>query len=138
MKMNYVDALNIALETMATVEQSDVIVKATEKLSTMRETYMNRANNPRKMSDEKKAEISAKRKAETAAARAELMANVGPVLRKYLIEPRTAKELFELAKAELPEDFTWNKVQAVLVRDMKDELIKVEVKNKPNTYQMKN
>ena len=137
MKMNYVDALNIALETMATVEQSDVIVKATERLSTMRETYMNRANNPRKMSDEKKAEISAKRKAETAAARAELMANVGPVLRKYLVEPRTAKELFELAKAELPEDFTWNKVQAVLVRDMKDELIKVEVKGKPNTYQMR-
>lgn len=137
MKMNCTDALTIAIDTLTATEQTETTAKAIEKLSTLRTTYQHRTENRPTMSDEKKAEQSAKRKAETAAARAELMAQVGPIMRKYLVEAHTAKEVYEMAKDELPADFTWNKVQSVLVRDMKDELIKVEVKGKPNTYQMK-
>ena len=137
MKMNYTDALTIAIDTLTATEQTETVAKAVEKLSTLRSTYQHRTENRSTMSDEKRAEQSAKRKAETAAARAELMAQVGPIMRKYLVEAHTAKEVYEMAKDELPADFTWNKVQSVLIRDMKDELIKVEIKGKPNTYQMR-
>lgn len=137
MKMNYTDALTIAIDTLTTTEQTETTAKAIEKLSALRTTYQHRAETRPVMSDEKKAAQSAARKAATAAARAELMAQVGPVMRKYLVEPHTAKEVFEMAKDELPSDFTWNRVQSVLVRDMKDELIKVEAKGKPNTYQIR-
>lgn len=137
MKMNYVDALTMAIETMSPTTDNDAMQKAVEKLIALRTTYINRAEKRSVVSDELKAARSAARKAATAASRAKLMAQVGPVMRKYLVDAHTAKEVFEMAKDELPADFTWNKVQAILTRDMKDELIRVEAKGKPNTYQMK-
>lgn len=107
--------------------------EAVETLQKMLEG-LEKARTP--MSEEKKAELSAKRKAETAAARSELLAKVTPVLRKYLSNPLTAKELFEVAKNELPSDFSWQKVQNILIREMAVELTKTEVKGKPNTYQL--
>ena len=85
---------------------------------------------PRKTSEEAKA----KRKEQNAKARMELVSQVAPILRKYLSQPMTAKELFEVAQSELPEGFTPNKVQAMLLREMKEELVKTETKGKANTY----
>ena len=107
--------------------------EAVETLQKMLEG-LEKARTP--MSEEKKAELSAKRKEATATARAEMLAKVVPVLRKYLTAPVTAKELFEIAKSELPADFSWNKVQNVLIRELAPELVKTEVKGKPNTYQL--
>lgn len=78
-----------------------------------------------------------KRKEATAKARAELVATVAPILRKHLINDMTAKELYESAASELPTDFNWQKVQNVLLREMKDEVVKTEAKNKANTYRIK-
>ena len=69
-------------------------------------------------------------------ARAELVAKVAPILRKHLTSDLTAKELFEVAKGELPTDFTAPKVQNILLREMAPELVKTEAKGKANTYRL--
>ena len=76
------------------------------------------------------------RKEATAAARAKLVAQVVPILRKYLTADITAKELFGAAKNELPADFSAPKVQNILIREMAPELIKTETKGKANTYRL--
>ena len=87
-------------------------------------------------SPEAKAKMNAKRKEATAVARAELVAKVAPILREHLTSDLTAKELFEVAKGELPTDFSPAKVQNILLREMKDELVKTEAKGKANTYRL--
>lgn len=89
------------------------------------------------ISDEKKAELNAKRKEATTTARKELVEKVAPVLRKYLTTPMTAKELYEAAKAELPADFSWQKVQNVLIRELAPELNKTKANGKANIYVLK-
>ena len=122
---------SIALSTALTfipeteTEVREVITKMVEQLA-----------KPRKVSDEAKAKANAKRKEQTAQARAALIAQVAPVLRKYLTADITAKELFEVAKTELPADFTAARVQAVLLREMKPELTITETKGKANTYRL--
>ena len=106
-------------------EVREVLTKMVDSLSTSRA-----------MSDEAKAKQNELRKAKTAAARAELVATVAPVLRKYLTADVSAKELYEAAKAELPADFTHNKVQNVLLREMRPELVVTEAKGKANTYRL--
>ena len=133
MKMNYVDALNHAIAILNTAEQTDETAKAVEKLTALATTLANRNANRTPMSEEAKT----KRKAETAAKRAELISTVAPILRKHLSKPVTAKELFAAAQAELPEDFTWNRVQNVLIREMAPELIRTERKKGGDTYQIK-
>ena len=124
------NAIERAISVLSIDNTNDEAVETLQKML----EGLEKARTP--MSEEKKAELSAKRKAETTAARAELIAKVAPVLRKYLTAPVTAKELFELAKSELPADFSWNKVQNVLIRELAPEVNKVEVKGKPNTYQL--
>ncbi len=82
-------------------------------------------------------EAKEKRKAATAAARADLVAKVAPVLRKYLASDITAKDLYDAAKAELPADFNWQKVQNILLREMATGLVKTEAKGKANVYRLK-
>ena len=132
MKMTKKIALSVALsncgadnyvfenETVSGEEVRDTITKMIEQLSKPR-------------SDEAR---DAKRKEATAKARAELLEKVTPILRANLSEPVTAKELYELCKAELPEDFTWNKVQHILIHEMKPELEITERKRGGNTYQI--
>ena len=91
---------------------------------------------PHTSSDEAKAKRSAMQKEKTAKARAELVSTVAPVLRKYLTSDVTAKELFEVAKGELPQDFSAAKVQNILIREMAPELVKTETKGKANTYRL--
>lgn len=91
---------------------------------------------PRNASDEAKAKAAAKRKEKAASARAEIVAKVAPILRKFLTADITAKALYEMAKDELPADFSAAKVQAMLIREMAPELVKTETKGKPNTYRL--
>lgn len=127
-------ALTVALNALNLVN-TDESVEARATLEKMIESLSNRT-----MSDEAKAKQNELRKAKTAAARAELIAKVAPVLREELshtLEGVTVKELFSLAQAKLPEDFTANKVQNVLLREMRDELVITEAKGKANTYTLK-
>lgn len=139
MKMTYVDALTTAIDalTAAYTADNETIAKAMERLSAIRDTYQRRAEHRSTPSDEAKAAQAAIRKAQTAERRASLVAKVAPVLRAHLDQPITAKELFEVAKDELPGDFSAAKVQNILIREMASELIKVEAKGKANTYQLK-
>ena len=65
------------------------------------------------------------------------MAQVLPILRDALTEGGTAKEIFERCADALPADFTSAKVQYILLHELADEVIKTEVKGKPNTYRLK-
>lgn len=124
-------ALELAIATLALRNENDEAVTVLQKM-------VEQLEKPRTpIADEKKAAISAKRKEATAAARAELLAQVVPVVRKYATKPMTVKELLEVAKDELPADFTAPKLQNVLIREMASELVKTEVKGKPNTYCLK-
>jgi len=127
MTMTKKDALTIALNTIDNAEAKAVIESMIAQLSKPR--------TPK--SEEAKAKANAARKAKTAAARAELVAKVAPVLREGLTAPVTAKGLFEAVKANLPADFTALKVQNVLLREMRDELTITEAKGQANTYQLK-
>ena len=124
-------ALELAIATLALRNENDEAVTVLQKM-------VEQLEKPRTpIAEEKKAAISAKRKEATAAARAELLAQVMPVVRKYATKPMTVKELLEVAKDELPANFTAPKLQNVLIREMASELDKVEVKGKPNTYCLK-
>lgn len=120
------EALELAVATITNAEAVEVFNKMIEQLD---------KRTP--MSDEKKAELNAKRKEATATARAELIAKVAPVIRKIAVTPMTAKEILDAGKAEFPADFTAPKLQNVLIREMAPELDKVEAKGKPNTYCIK-
>ena len=125
------NALTVALNALNLVN-TDEAVEARATLAKMIETL----STSRTMSDEAKAKQNELRKAKTAAARAELVATVVPVLRKYLANDVTAKELFTVAEKELPEGFTANKVQNVLLREMRSELVVTETKGHANTYRL--
>ena len=120
------EALTIALNTIENTEAKSVIENMIAQLS-----------KPHVASPEAKAKMNAKRKEATAIARAELLAKVVPVLRAHLTEDITAKELFEVAKDELPSDFSAPKVQNILIREMASELVKTEAKGKANTYRLR-
>jgi len=119
------DALTIALTSLP--------ADATEAAETIRHmiAQLSKTNT---MSDEKKAEQSAARKAKTAAARAELCAQVIPILRDVITTDMTAKEIYTAAADRLPTDMTAAKIQNILLREMAPELIKTEAKGKANTY----
>jgi len=123
-----VDALNYAINAIDQCTETDAEVVA------ILEKIRDQIAKPRATSEEAKA----KRKEATAAARAKLMEAVMPVLRAGLPEGGcTAKELYTLCADKLPEDFTANKVQYVLLNEMRDEVEKIETKNKPNIYKPK-
>jgi len=127
------NALTVALNVLSTVTTDE----ANEARITLAKMIESLSKVP---SDEAKAKQNELRKAKTAAARAELVAKVAPVLREELshtLEGVTVKELFSLAQAKLPEDFTANKVQNILLREMRDELVITEAKGKANTYALK-
>ena len=81
MKMTKNVALTTALSFVPETETEvrEILTKMVAQLS-----------KPRKTSEEAKA----KRKEQNAKARMELVSQVAPVLRKYLSQPMTAKELF--------------------------------------------
>ena len=122
-----VDALNFAIDTITTYRENDTAV--CDVLAKIRDQIAK----PRKTSDEAKAKAKAKR----ADARAALMEQVLPIIRKGVVDGGTAKEIFERCADALPADFTANKVQYILLNEMADEVVKTEAKGKPNVYKMK-
>lgn len=138
MKMTYVQALSLAIQNIEnmesiydganTIEPNETI----ERLKALRATLIKRGEH----SDEAKEKASTKRKEQTAAKRAELCAQIVPILRDVMTTDMTAKEIFAAAKERLPQNFTANKVQYILLNDMKGEVVKTEAKNKPNTYRL--
>ena len=139
------DALSIAskilTDTLATMEDvTDNEADGIEEAINVIDGMVNNLSKPRTVSPEAKEKANAKRKEATAAARAELIAQVAPVLREALSHTLigvTAKELYDLAKAKLPDDFSPAKVQNVLLREMAPEVVKSETKGKANTYALK-
>ncbi len=124
------DALTIALSTMADDTDAKTVIKAMIAQLDQKHTR----------TPEQKEAANAARKAKTAAARAELIAKVAPVLREGLshtLQGVTVKELFGMVQNELPEDFSVAKIQNILLREMRDELDIIETKGKANTYRLK-
>lgn len=145
MSMTKKDALSIASKTLTRAIVSiegitdDEAGKITEAINVI-DGMVDNLSKPRTVSPEAKEKANTKRKEATAAARAELIAQVAPVLREALSHTLigvTAKELYDLAKAKLPADFSPAKVQNVLLREMASEVVKTEAKGKPNTYALK-
>ncbi len=138
MKVTYIDALNTAIailnSTEAYGEDVEALNATTEKLVALRDTIERR--NEKRGSDEAKAKTNAQRKEKNAQERKVLMDKVVPVLRNHLTSDITAKDLYEVAKDELPSDFSTAKVQYVLLHELKDEVIKTEAKGKANTYRL--
>ena len=89
-------------------------------------------------SDESRVKAAEKRKAETAAKRAEFITQYAPVIRKGLDEtPRTAKEIFERVKDTLPTDFGVTKVQYMLAHKELGEDVKIISNGRnANTYSL--
>lgn len=138
MKVTYIDALNTAIailnSTEAYGEEVEALTATTEKLVALRDTIERR--NEKRGSDEAKAKTNAQRKAKNAQERKVLMDKVVPVLRNHLTSDITAKDLYEVAKDELPSDFSTAKVQYVLLHELSDEVVKTETKGKANTYRL--
>lgn len=90
-------------------------------------------------SDEARAKQAEKRKAETAAKRAEMTAQVIPVIRAAMSvdKPMTEKEIFNAAADNLPADFTPIKVRNILLREMEPMVIKTDNGRNPNTYALR-
>lgn len=127
MTMTKKNALTIALSTIDNAEARTVIEAMIAQLD-------------QKRTPEQKEAANSARKAKTAAARAELVAKVAPILREGLshtLQGVTVKELFGMVQNELPEDFSVAKVQNILLREMRDELDIIETKGKANTYRLK-
>lgn len=130
--MTKIEALNYAINAIG--NDNSEVAAILEKMV----AQLSKPRTPK--SEEAKAKANAARKEKTAAARAELVAKVAPVLREGLshtLQGVTAKELFDLTKANLPEDFTAPKVQNILLREMREELAISEAKGKANTYALK-
>ena len=125
--MTYAVALTTAIDTM-----KGTMPEVAERLTALRDTLAKRSQR----SDDSKAKASAKRKEQNAAKRAEMCAQVMPILRDVITTDMTAKEIFTAAQDRLPQDFTAAKIQAILLREMKDEVIKTESKGKANTYRL--
>jgi len=116
------DSKDTACKEVIVEEAREVITKMIEQLSKSRTT-----------SEESKAKAKDKR----AKARATLMEQVLPIIRKGVADGGTAKEIFERCADALPADFTVAKVQYILLHEMADEVVKTEAKGKPNVYKMK-
>lgn len=125
------EALSLAINAINVCNETDQTVIDTLK------KMLDQLDKPRAgMSDEKKAAINAARKEKTAQARHELVEKIMPILRATITTDMTAKEIYEAAKDKLPEDFSANKVQNILLREMAPELVKTEAKGKANTYRI--
>ena len=133
MKMTNTIALENAISVLSTVEQTETITKTVERLTAMHDTLVNRAKAT--ASNEKIQAAREKRKAETKAAREALMTAVLPVLRSVITStPKTAEQIYNDAKAMLPEDWNRSKVQYALLHELAEEVEKIENGRNSKTY----
>lgn len=133
MKMTNAIALQNAIDTLSTVEQTETVTATIERLVHMHETLVERAKAI--ASSEKVKAANEKRKTETKAARDALMATVLPVIRSVITaEDKTAEKIYEDCKANLPADFTAKKVQYILIHELAGEVVKVDNGRNSKTY----
>ena len=125
-----VDALNYAI---AAVTNSTEVLTNPDEIVEVLTKIRDQIAKPRKTSDEAKAKAKDKR----AKARAALMEQVLPIVRKGVADGGTAKEIFERCADALPADFTAAKVQYILLHELADEVVKTEQKGKPNVYTLR-
>lgn len=133
--MNLVDEyLNLNADAI-TPEQKTKL----EQAKAVYASYKATLDKPRTVSPEtaaKRAKAAEERKAATKEARVKMVSEVAPILRKHLTADVTAKELFAMAAPELPAGFTAAKVQNILIREMKPELVRTERKKGGDTYRL--
>ena len=133
MKMTNTIALENAISVLSTIEQTETITKTVERLTTMHDTLVKRAQAT--ASNEKIQAAKEKRKAETKAARDALMAVVLPVLRSVITaDPKTAEQIYNDAKSMLPTDWTTHKVQYTLLHELASEVEKIDNGRNSKTY----
>ena len=126
--MTYTAAIENAIRVLSTSNENDETI---ERLQALSASLVKR----NKTSDAAKEKQATKR----VEARTAVVNVVVPILREALTHTQigvTAKELYDLAKSNLPEDFTANKVQYILLHEMASEVEKIEAKGKPNTYRL--
>ena len=131
-KMTYVTAIENAINNNLTAE-------TIERLTALRDTLKKHAEAPRgEKSQAQKDKENAMRREKNQKARALLMETVIPILTDAMSvnDDYTAVEIYERAKDNLPDNFTANKVQAVLLREMRPNVIITEKKNCPNHYHL--
>jgi hypothetical protein len=131
-KMTYVTAIENAINNNLTAE-------TIERLTALRDTLKKRAEAPRwEKSQAQKDKENAVRREKNQKARALLMETVIPILTDAMSvnDDYTAVEIYERAKDNLPDNFTANKVQAVLLREMRPNVVITEKKNCPNHYRL--
>lgn len=125
--MTYTAAIENAIRVLSASNENDETI---ERLQALSAALVKR--NAHKTSDAAKEKQAALRKA----SREAHVKAIIPIVRKAMTsEPSTAKEIFERCEG-LPEDFTAAKVQYLLLHEMAEEVVKVEAKNKPNTYRL--
>ena len=131
--MTYISALTTILSD-SNITLTDECRDALQRLN---DQLTKRRNRP----EADKTQVNERRKAATAAARAELVAKVAPIITQFMPTEvgaeMTVKEIAEAAKSALPEGFTAAKVQNVLLRELADKVIKIERKGKPMLYRLK-
>ena len=142
MKMTKSEAMTVAMNL---IDDYKAIAEVTEeqlaKLDEARGVYERMKailDKPRTVSPASQEKIDAKKeatKAATAKARAELIKRVAPILRKYLITDITVKELAAAVQGEAP-DMTEKKVQNILIRELKPELVRTERKHGGDLYRL--
>ena len=113
------EALSIAIQSIDNEEVTAV-------LKTML-AALNRSNTE---------EQKEKRRDATAKARNAMVVPLIPIIKNAMVGKGalTAKEIYEAAKDNLPEDFSAAKVQNILLRELADSVVKTETKGKANTY----
>ena len=71
-------------------------------------------------------------------ANADLYATASPIVEKVLdATPRTSKEIFTLCENDLPDGFTANKVQYLILHQLADKVVKHDNGKNANTYTLK-
>ena len=90
-------------------------------------------------SDEARAKANDKRKVETAAKRAEFLAQMVPIVREGLsTTQRTDKEIFNAIEHNVPADLTLARVRYMLVHnEVGEDVVTVKNGKNPNTYYIK-
>lgn len=129
------EALQIVIETIKTCnlssfteEQKAKICDAMEIVKNMRE----KLSAPRKVNEEAKAKAATKRAADRTNAIKDVLPIVRETVKNY--PNLTAKEIYEKCGGMLPEGWNANKVQYLLLHELRDEIAKTETKGKANTY----
>ena len=129
--ITYAEAINYVMSNYPLPEN------IAERLSALKASVEKR--NASHGSDEARAKANEKRKAETAAKRAEFLTKMVPIVREGIsTTPRTDKEIYAAIEHDVPADMTLAKVRYMLVHnEVGEDIVTVKNGKNPNTYYMK-